>query len=75
MTLRSAKAHAGKQMDIRNMFGKKGKKESSADEKDVLKRYKAEFTTIFGLVTTAGKNALIPPFLPLDEKALQNTTE
>ena len=56
MTIRSAKAQGGKQMDIRNMFGKKAKKETESGEKDVLKRYKVEYTAVFAAVSNAGKN-------------------
>lgn len=75
MAIRSAKAQGGKQMDIRNMFSKKAKKETEAGEKDVLKRYKVEYTSVFAAVSNAGKNALVPPFLPLDEMSLQGANE
>lgn len=71
MHLKTTKEHGAKQLDIRKLFGKKGKKETVQEEKDVLKRYKGEFTTIFSKVTTAGKNGVIPPFLPLAGKVVQ----
>lgn len=73
MTLRTVQTQEGKQQDIRALFGKK--KKTVMNEKDSLKQYKNEYTTIFGEVSLAGKNGLVPPFLPLDPTLLQTASE
>lgn len=73
MTLRTVETQEGKQQDIRALFGKK--KKPVLNEKDSLKKYKNEYTSVFGEVSLAGKNGLVPPFQPFDQSLFERASE
>ena len=73
--LRKKKKQTGKQIDIRNMFGRKGKTEKEEEEKDDLKNYKQKFTVIFCTITKAVEKGIVPPFLPLNEQQSKSSSE